>query len=630
MAELQLKLNEVKEVVVTASSGNLRPNGVDFPNGTKWRKPVVLHRPPAPVANCHYSRGDEQSSGSEHTGADSFAIDTPRWHDQITTILNMPTDWGHDAQLNFDEVDVDYSAGSSSSTSSSATFIADKSIRPALWCITAQSVTTSKYTATMEIYNPSCRNVSWDICNSSGTSVGASIVSGWSSSATSRRLDAKSRVTITISCSPAKLFPNNTYRPGSVGSTFYIKFTDMWEIYRTNSSVYRWGSFSEDYARLPMGTTSQSEGFSFLNYASGLQINKLSSICCMPVEIRTIPVSSTQVQPYITIQNPFSVGINYTIYSAGAIGSAEQEQEIFWGSVPANTTRTTRIDLMNSSGEVTSNYRLGTAMYYKFVLGWTLSSKPAISQMNTKRTTAVALPREVYPPVIYRYDSQGSLAWPMVHQGAGTSITLRICNPNPFTVVFNGSVTTSDTTVSYTWPGGSSSTFTLEARQEKEITLNFTKNYVASNNASATIECSGYFEAKALPEDKTVSGTSRKESWKRTISSLHNPPIISAVTWTHGSATFTIRNPNTYTINCKSTLRSYIPDYWINPDTGREEDRGYDGYWHTVLTIPAGGTATVNYASDTDSGFSPRESGLSVQGYTEDRLPTSASYQQLD
>lgn len=588
MAQVQFNIDELKEVVVTTSSGNLRPKGVDFPNGTKWRKPVVLHVPPAPVASCYYQRGDEQSKGSEHSSADSGRTDTPRWHDTITTQLNMPSDWGHNATTYFESVDQDWSTGSSGTAT--CTFSATPDIKPALWCISAISYSTSsnRVTATLEIYNPGCRSVSWDICDSTGKSVGSTIVSGWTTSADSdnRTIHEKARKTITISCAPEKLFPNNTYGPGAVGTSFYIKFIDKYTLCNSNSTIYGWNYATEKIVQVPQATESRSSAISFVYYAGGIKVTNGPRVSALPAEIRTIAANTTQVIPYLSITNPFTVAITYDIHTAGYVGYPSQAQEIFWGTINAGTTTTFQIKQYSVDGSQIYTYYRDATAFPKFNMYYRTSGGNLPSTGNPQETL-VALPREIYPPVISRYDSD-------IVSGGNNQIILDIYNPNFFAATFTGSIDVSDSKVTTSWD--TSSTCTLAAHSSTKVTINIPKDV-----PSVTIECGGTLEAR-LPEEASTGGASRKTIYKQTISSFTTRPKVEIYS-THSGANFTVTNPCSHSIWCRVLISGeYHSGYFIDPETGREEEIWSSYTRKHRFTLAPGASRQVFLAVPGDSG----------------------------
>jgi hypothetical protein len=555
MSQVQFNINEVKEVVVKTADGNLRPMGVDFPDGTRWRKPVVLHRAPAPVAACHYVRGDRQHPGTEHSSESLHYLLTedeqPRWHDSIVTKLNMPTDWGHDAQTLFDEVEVDYSTTSSSSIAEGYTFDVGRDTLPAMWCITSASYSSNYVNVKLEIYNPGCRSVSWDICNSSGVSVGSSIVSGWYSGATSsyRTLEPKTRTSITIRCLPEKLFPNNTYGPGATGSMFYIHFKDLYTL-RNENTIY--GICNEEFhLQCPQATSSVSSGFSLVYYSSGIKIAKGPRVSKLPAEIRTVPYSANSSIPYLTIKNPFSTSISYDIRYCGIVADPVQEREIYWGTLNANTATTFRIYEYSVDGSQKYNYFCDANNLTQFTMYY-CTPGGTYNGSGNYHELLIAMPRLIYPPVITRYNTD-----------TGREVILQIYNPNSFAATFDGSAYVNSGAKSIVWKNGA--TCRLAAYGTTTVTI-------TCSESTASIECGGTLTA-TRPEDGGEA-VSSKSVYKQSFSTFAQTQVPQYTKEeTHSGLSATITNVNDFTVWCYIRMSGEtITDTYINPETGREEE----------------------------------------------------------
>lgn len=597
MAQLQFNIDEVKEIVVVDPvSGNKRPMGVDFPNGVCWRKPVILDIPPAPVASCHYMLGNTVlGTVGEHTGSETGITDTPRWHDPINTLVNLPYDWGHNAVTHHEQVTTDLSSGSSSSQTGSASFTASRSTLPALWCITSASYSSSsgRFTANLEIYNPGLRTVSWDICDSKGNSVGSSIVSGWPYGSLQRSLGAKERTSIKISCTPNKLFPNGIYNASNTqGSEFSIKFTDLYSLADSNSTIYADDTNfqTEAAAVIPLVTSSQSKSFRLMYYSSsGLKvIDDQPRVSALPTEVRTIPYSSTKDQPFVTMYNPFSVRINYSVYASGYYqDTPKQARELCWGQVDSGKLKTFAVQETDAMGIQSVNYYVYNDLFAKFEFKFRTDS----GTMSTAQLVGVvALPRQLYPPVITRVDSTPATG----NYGAGSTITLQVYNPNPIQAVFEGSLYTSDT-VSYSWPG----TVTLAPYGSHKVTL--TLNKTGGYASGLSIEFGGELSTRSLESGAAI--VSRTEVYKVTLYDLAEP-TLSKGTLTQGGLHLTFKNDASYSITCRISLTYWVNEIYTDPVTGKEEARGHWDSSKHITQIAPKSSRTLFFADPNDSGFS--------------------------
>lgn len=320
MAELNINLDTVKHVCLTKKNN---PNdltyakGVDFPNGTKWRKPINLLTPTAPAIDCTYVRGNATSLGTEHTGLDRDQITkTVRWNDtNVYPIINMPSGWTSNKSHRHDSITVDPSDTNVSYVANGTN--CERGTNVPLICISGMGKTTNgtKFAGYLEIYNPGLRRVCWDIIDvSTGSSVGASIISSWSPNpqSTFRSIGPLEKKKITFTGSNSFLFNGSTIKK------FCVKVYDWSKAASLAGYTYEQSDFSALGA--PFHNSECSEPFQLATSGTASNPTLCGTICTgMPVHIDYYRYDERgdEGSTRFLIKNPWSVNcICNGIYTA--------------------------------------------------------------------------------------------------------------------------------------------------------------------------------------------------------------------------------------------------------------------------------------------------------------------------
>lgn len=587
--QTNFNIDDLKTVHLNRSfDTSLTPKGVNFPDGTQWRKPIKLHSLAAPAADVIYRCGSLANMHySEHTGADIGYTRTPRWRDtDIEPYVNFPSDWVcpiHHKTI--DQVLID----PSDSSSVSSDILVERGVLKPLWYVKTISINANgpTFNASVEIYNPGTRAVSYDICDAkTDNSCGALVVSGWSTAAlaSSRIIDSKSRITITIKT-------NVTHALNG----FKIKFYDKY--YIANQASYVTDFVNEHLIPVTCSSTSSKlpgcyqKGSTY--YPDGQRLGGLD------IEVRHVYNSSSGLwQPYSTMTNPFSSGFNYRINRGGPPGMYYPEHdelpEDFY--IAANTTKTSMIK-SPIYGEISD---------FTFIFA---TSGASCNQ------SAISLERKIYPPVV-TIDSFGSARG---HGGDGSTASLTFYNPNAFAVKLNSQIYIDHSAVDYTLPAQGLS---IAARSSYSMKMTFTDDF---EGTCAIIDGDCYFYG-TLPENSEAT-SSEMISFDFCLTPTLEPPSVQAADMLNGyDVQIDIANENTHRVLCY-VLVHYVTQEWRDDwgDGGVWEDRHH--YITAYKYIGAESSKTIKFSlsdsvSDGDAEYTvwfyypnSRMASTAVEGY---------------
>ncbi len=539
MAETKFNIDELKEVVLKVPSGSSMtytyPKGIDFPNGTSWRKPIKVYNPAPPIADVVYRRGHlANTTPSEHTGIQADMTRTPRWHDtDVKAFLNMPLGWTCDSSVttNIDKIITD-----PDDDSTTAWLTAEQGVCAPEWCLIDPVVANGTYTATLEIYNPSAISVSWDLIRSSdNVSFGSTFCVDWSSSnrSSSRIISPKTTEKFSISCDTEMI---------SEITGLNIVFTSV--EYLTSQSTYQSKGWTlNEYSR-PNQVTATS---SFRAFTTSSRLSKL------PVEIRYVAKTDGGYSTYYSIKNPFSVLITYLIcprgtpghYSTNQYGSALPDKY----TITANTT-----SLLPLYSPMSEDY-LACDYIFLFYIKDAGAEQPA---------SYTALERKVYPIVVsLDYYSPAT-----AHGGAGSVSTLTFYNPNSFAVNLSSEIYVDDSTVTYSAPAQGIS---IGADSRYSVKLTFEEDY---EGGYVYIDGRCYATAN-IPENGALLA-SPETYFHFSLQPILEPPSVQSASQEDGYyATLDVSNENDYDVYCRVATTYSWEEY-------RDDGQGYGSSTETL------------------------------------------------
>ena len=604
MAELKLNLNNIETVKIATGTNTdgspsyTYPLGVDFPDGTKWRKAVDLLNP-APPANpkVFYALGNARDAGSEHTPAHNTVgyTTTPRWRDMVTAIIDTPKGW-HCTYDNCHWSHVD-AIPTRTSYYDSSCVKSEQAVLPPLVHIYNPSASNNIYTATIEIYNPSAITVSWSIVDNNGNDCSAAIIKYWPNSPTdyTRLIAPYSKISATISASTSRLTNDaSTWKLGTE-KYFTVKTIDARLVSRDLNYVV--DGYSYDYKGIPFVNCSQSASFSLINCMGGYCAIRPGYFTGVPVELKHSPFFGTNytTRCKAVLKNPWCVGMDFSVH---------------YSTHPAFDTRSTpsapiRMDdytYIGPNSTLTFNIPQDVAEY---------EPEYFVFMFNNSMTTCWkyrSMPLCYYPAVI----TVDHMSPATGNGGKGSTITYRITSYNDFNLRIYGLDIALDETAAVTDTPGIGE---LISANGGYVTLTFN----ITDDCSVEGLCLDFnFDLDPETYDHQMYFGSRSYNFSQYFKPFtYNPSVQSASMVDSYESCITVENENDCDVWCHVAVRGM--DEYQDPATGRTEYRV--GQWfYQRRYIYAGDSEDFNFIFDYSQGKGDVE--YSVYFYNDDRLPT--------
>jgi hypothetical protein len=604
MAELKLNLDSIEAVRIATgtntdgSTSYTYPLGVDFPDGTKWRKTVDLLNP-APPANpkVFYALGNAIEVGSEHTPARKGVglITTPRWRDDVTAIVDTPRGWycsydnNHWSQINAIPTQTSYYDGTRVTS--------EQAVLTPLVHIYNPSASDNIYTATIEIYNPSAATVSWDIVDKTGASCGATLIKSWSNSPTAakRTIGPYSKISATISASTSRLTTDSSTWKVGTEKYFSVQTTHIKYISRNLNYVVEGTNW--DYKGIPFKNVANSESFRLIQCLGGRCVVASGTFTGVPIELKHSPFFDTNYncRCKVVLKNPWCIGLEFSAHYSTHPAFDDSRNpgtpiRMDYNYIGPNSTMTFNIPYDVDEYE---------PEYFMFMF-------------NNSLTTCWkyrSMPLCFYPAVI-TVDSMSSATG---NGGKGATITYRMTTYNDFEVRFGGLDIALDETATVTSTPhnntllrgeGSSETFTFKITEDCSV-------------EGLYLDFNFYMYPENYDYDMWLG--QKNFSFGQYFKPLnYNPSVQSASMVDSYESCITVENENDCGVWCHVAVRGVME--WIDPATGKTTYRPAS-WFHQRRYICAGDCEDFNFIFNDSQGSGDVE--YAVYFYNDDRLPTT-------